>query len=101
LEIGLLRSYGFSGWPQSLAVSLALPSIGSSAAQRVDQHHAQPIAAGVTAVIELNSPSNQSRPVSLLRTVQSQAKFGSFPSRNIIAFRRANHTFLYLYPRDT
>jgi hypothetical protein len=39
---------------------LALPSIGSSAAQRVDQHHAQPIAAGVTAVIELNSPTTQS-----------------------------------------
>jgi len=46
---------------------LALPSIGSSAAQRVDQHHAQPIAAGVTAVIELNSPTTQSYDLRLRR----------------------------------
>jgi hypothetical protein len=35
------------------------------------------------------------------RSVQSQAKSG-LPTRLIpVAFRRVNHTFLYLYPRDT
>ena len=55
----------------------------------------------VNRVIELNSPSNKSCEICLKRSVQSQADSG-LPTQLIpVAFRRVNHTFLYLYPRDT
>ena len=37
----------------------------------------------------------------VVRSVQSQADSGLPARRILVAFRRVNHTFLYLYPRDT
>jgi hypothetical protein len=57
---------------------------------------------GVTSQIELISPTASSYKARLLRrSVQSQADSG-LPTQLIpVAFRPVNHTFLYLYPRDT
>jgi hypothetical protein len=35
------------------------------------------------------------------RSIQSQADSGLPAQLILVAFRRVNHTFLYLYPRDT
>jgi hypothetical protein len=46
------------------------------------------------------SPTNLEESLLSRRSVQSQADSG-LPTQLIpVAFRRVNHTFLYLYPRD-
>ena len=66
-------------------------------AKRIQEYLSQHLTA---AGLKLYFPSNKSSKISLTRSVQSQADSG-LPTRLIpVAFRRVNHTFLYLYPRD-